>query len=73
MPQLNTVIEIGFCSGYGEGDYRVSCCSLTRDELNELIVTTCILFFITVKGFIRAVSATAPQDEEKSKVVRDGA
>ena len=40
MPQLNTVIEIGFCSGYGEGDYRVSCRSLTRDELNELIVTT---------------------------------
>ena len=24
MPKLNTLIEVGFCSGYGDGDYRVS-------------------------------------------------
>ena len=40
MPQLIPIIEIGFCSGYGDGDYRVSCRDLTRAELNELIVTT---------------------------------
>lgn len=38
MPRLNTLIEVGFCSGYGDGDYRVSMAvqDLSRKEMKEL-------------------------------------
>ena len=38
MPKLRTLIEVGFCSGYGDGDYRVSMevRGLSRKEWQEL-------------------------------------
>ena len=38
MPKLNTLIEVGFCSGYGDGDYRVSMevQNLSRERWQEL-------------------------------------
>ncbi|HTE14671.1 MAG TPA: hypothetical protein VK642_06305 [Burkholderiales bacterium] len=41
MPSLNTLIEVGFCLGYGDGDYRVSGAigELSRERFNELMVT----------------------------------
>ena len=32
MPSLNTYIEVGFCSGYGDGDYRVNSSISTMDQ-----------------------------------------
>ena len=39
MPRLNTLIEIGFCSVYGDGDYRVSTSisELDQNRFNELL------------------------------------
>lgn len=39
MPKLRTYIEAGFCSGYGDGDFRVSAAveNLSRAEMSELI------------------------------------
>lgn len=41
MPKLNTLIEVGFCAGYGDGDYRVSMAvgKLSREEMQELKAT----------------------------------
>lgn len=41
MPRLNTLIEIGFCSGYQDGDYRVSgqIEDLSRERFAELLAT----------------------------------
>lgn len=38
MPRLIEHISVGFCSGYGDGDFRVSMSvrSLSRKEFNEL-------------------------------------
>jgi hypothetical protein len=38
MPRLIEHISVGFCAGYGDGDYRVamSVRSLSRKEFNEL-------------------------------------
>lgn len=38
MPRLNTLIEVGFCLGYGDGDYRVSMevQNLSRERWQEL-------------------------------------
>lgn len=38
MPKLNAYIEVGFCAGYGDGDYRVSMNvqRLNRAQWNEL-------------------------------------
>lgn len=38
MPKLNEYISVGFCSGYGDGDYRVSMAvrELSRERYNEL-------------------------------------
>ena len=38
MPKLNTLVQVGFCTGYGDGDYRVSAAvqSLSRERMREL-------------------------------------
>ena len=38
MPRLNEYISVGFCSGYGDGDYRVSMAvrDLDRKRFDEL-------------------------------------
>jgi len=38
MPKLNEYISVGFCSGYGDGDWRVSLSvqDLSRERFNEL-------------------------------------
>jgi hypothetical protein len=38
MPRLNSYIEVGFCSGYGDGDYRVSAAirDMDRKRFEEL-------------------------------------
>ena len=40
MPRLNEYISVGFCNGYGDGDYRVSCAveDLSRKQLDELML-----------------------------------
>ena len=40
MPRLIEYISVGFCSGYGDGDYRVSMNvkNLSRKQMNELTV-----------------------------------
>lgn len=40
MPRLNEYVSVGFCSGYGDGDYRVSLevQSLSRARVNELLL-----------------------------------
>lgn len=40
MPKLNEYISVGFCSGYGDGDYRVGMGvgKLSRERMNELTV-----------------------------------
>lgn len=40
MPRLTEYINVGFCSGYGDGDWRVSMKveSLSRNAMNELCV-----------------------------------
>ena len=40
MPKLDTYISVGFCSGYGDGDYRVSCAveDMSRKQLDELML-----------------------------------
>jgi len=42
MPRLNEYISVGFCSGYGDGDFRVSCAveGLSRESFNELKLAT---------------------------------
>jgi len=39
MPRLNEYISAGFCSGYGDGDWRVSTKveRLSRKQMDELI------------------------------------
>ena len=41
MPQLHELITVGFCKGYGDGDYRVSMAvrNLSRKEMQELTNT----------------------------------
>ena len=41
MPKLNTLVEVGFCAGYGDGDYRVSTAvsNLSQNEMQELKAT----------------------------------
>ena len=41
MPNLRTLIEIGFCGGYGDGDYLVSSAiaELPREQFLELLQT----------------------------------
>lgn len=38
MPSLREYVSIGICSGYGDGDYRVSCAvaDLSREDMWEL-------------------------------------
>lgn len=38
MPKLIEYITVGFCSGYGDGDYRISCAveNMSKDEFNDL-------------------------------------
>ena len=38
MPRLREYISVGFCSGYGDGDWRVSMAvrSLSRKQFDEL-------------------------------------
>ena len=40
MPKLNEYISVGFCSGYGDGDFRIgmSVGKLSREKMNELTV-----------------------------------
>ena len=40
MPRLNTYIEVGFCSGYGDGDHRISTEieKFTPKQMNELLL-----------------------------------
>ncbi len=42
MPRLIEYFSVGFCAGYGDGDYRVSMKvqDLSRTEFNELKLTT---------------------------------
>ncbi len=42
MPKLNEYITIGICSGYGDGDWRVSMDvqSLSYKQMQELIAST---------------------------------
>ena len=42
MPRLNELISVGFCSGYGDGDFRVSMdvCNLSQERFNELQLAT---------------------------------
>lgn len=38
MPRLNTLIEVGFCTSYGDGDYRVGTeiAKLPKQRFDEL-------------------------------------
>ncbi len=40
MPKLDTLIEIGFCMGYGDGDFGVSArvAELDRKKFEELLL-----------------------------------
>lgn len=42
MPRLNEYISVGFCAGYGDGDYRVSMAvgEMSRERFNELKLAT---------------------------------
>ena len=42
MPRLNEYFSVGFCAGYGDGDYRVSMKvqDLSRKQFNELKLAT---------------------------------
>ncbi len=42
MPKLKQYIGVGFCSGYGDGDFGVSASvsNLSRKEMDELKLTT---------------------------------
>ena len=42
MPRLIEYMSVGFCAGYGDGDYRVSMtvCDLDRKAFNELKLAT---------------------------------
>lgn len=42
MPSLNEYIAVGFCSGYGDGDYRVnmSVRDLSKNSFQELQLAT---------------------------------
>ena len=38
MPRLITYVEVGICSGYQDGDYRINCsvADLSRESFQEL-------------------------------------
>ena len=42
MPKLDEYITVGFCTGYGDGDYRVSMKvrNLTKKQFDELKLAT---------------------------------
>ena len=42
MPRLIEHISVGFCAGYGDGDYRVSTAvgKMSRERFNELELAT---------------------------------
>lgn len=41
MPKLNEYIKVGFCSGYGDGDWSVDDCiaDFSQEKMNELMNT----------------------------------
>ena len=41
MPRLTEYISVGFCQGYGDGDYRVNMTiqDLSRAEMNDLMLS----------------------------------
>ena len=43
MPRLIEYVSVGFCSSYGDGDWRISCAieELTQERFNELRSTMC--------------------------------
>ena len=64
MPKLNEYISIGFCAGYGDGDYRVSMsvAELSRKRFDELQLATLGALRCAEDIWRRA----QPQDEAKA-------
>lgn len=62
MPKLNTFIEVGFCSGYGDGDYRVSASIAEMDnkQYDELR--------LAVLGAIRCADNMRRRHREKNQI-----
>lgn len=66
MPKLIEYIRVGFCSGYGDGDYGVSMavCELSRERLNELKLATLSALQVAEDNWRRAQPTQQASEKE---------
>lgn len=57
MPRLRTYVEVGICSGYGDGDYRIHLAdveNLSIHDMNELRRAFCVAIAQTERYWMEA-------------------
>jgi len=69
MPKLIEYVSIGICSGYGDGDFRVSMavCDLSPADYNELRVA-CVTAIGVMENMRRRHNETIVAAQQKSAV-----
>lgn len=67
MPRLIEYLSVGFCSGYGDGDYKVSMavCDLDAKQYNELRATCVAALGVMEEHWKAAQVKKMPQAQQE--------